>query len=430
MPPLRNPIPTPYLQARFCKQACEGSGRDEALFESKGFRLEPRDQHDIKSLPYHVYLPNFFPRDHAEAKDFDWEACPKNLTVGFYMRGTDWKVLQNIADDLHILAQLFLKSDEPMELANKSCSVVMRRLDGLLDKFPELRRHGVTLRVYLAGHSLGGTVSAAVAVMLQPWAEHHNATIHCTTFESPGLTPRYWRQASEQDPDSTSLDVWRERITNYVSMPNMINMCHPHLGRVVHIDNDEVDMTFGWVAHCAVSSAMRIWGWGGALRMLGLLGTGAATATELSAATSKFLHSAFGPTEVGVCISWYYYVEKDALVRKHGMGNMLECFSPDPAGLPYPHMAVEMKSWPTYGSFKQTLVKVLTPVIRSVVPFHPDNVGLHNLFNKRDFIRRKLLKLEGYEPMPGVNTFFQMIGPPEDAELEREPDELEMLLPG
>ncbi|GMH37111.1 hypothetical protein BSKO_04984 [Bryopsis sp. KO-2023] len=428
MPPLRNPIPTPYLQARFCKQASEGSGRDEALFESKGFRLEPRNQHDIQSLPFHAYLPKYFPRDRTEARDFDWDACPKELSVGFYVRGTDSQVLRNYVDDFHILAQIFLQSDEPMLLANRNCSVVIRRLDGLLERFPELKHHGITLRVYLAGHSLGGMVSAAVAVMLQHWADHHNATIHCTTFESPGLTQHYWRLASEQNPDSDDFDVWRERITNYVSMPNWINMCHPHLGRVVHLDNDEVEVTAGWVAQCALSSALRLWGWGGALRVLGLLGTGGATAAQLSTATSRFLTSALGPAEVGPVICWYYYVEKEVLVRKHGMGHLLDCFSPDSGGLPYPHMAVEMRKWPTYGSFKKTLSRILMPVLRSVVPFHPDNVGLHNVMNKRDFMRRKLAKLDGYEPMPYVKTFFQMIGPPEDAKLEREPDELDMLL--
>lgn len=47
-------------------------------------------------------------------------------------------------------------------------------------------------------------------------------------FESPGLTTYYHRLAVEVGDE----DYWQRRVTNYLAIPNPINMCQRHLGKI------------------------------------------------------------------------------------------------------------------------------------------------------------------------------------------------------
>ena len=73
-----------------------------------------------------------------------------------------------------------------------------------------------------AGHSLGGFAAATCLIL----CDH---ILTCTAFESPGLTTFYHRLAAQKGDE----DYWRARIANFLAIPNPINMCQRHLGRVV-----------------------------------------------------------------------------------------------------------------------------------------------------------------------------------------------------
>lgn len=73
-----------------------------------------------------------------------------------------------------------------------------------------------------AGHSLGGFAAATCLILC-------DRILTCTAFESPGLTTFYHRLAAQQGGE----EYWRERITNYLAIPNPINMCQKHLGRII-----------------------------------------------------------------------------------------------------------------------------------------------------------------------------------------------------
>ena len=78
------------------------------------------------------------------------------------------------------------------------------------------------MRCSNAGHSLGGFAAATCLILC-------DRILTCTAFESPGLTTFYHRLAAQQGGE----EHWRERITNYLAIPNPINMCQKHLGRVI-----------------------------------------------------------------------------------------------------------------------------------------------------------------------------------------------------
>jgi hypothetical protein len=78
-------------------------------------------------------------------------------------------------------------------------------------------------RASRAGHSLGGFAAATCLILC---SDH---ILCCTAFESPGLTTFYHRLAAQRGDE----DFWRARITNYLAIPNPINMCQRHLGRII-----------------------------------------------------------------------------------------------------------------------------------------------------------------------------------------------------
>ena len=53
----------------------------------------------------------------------------------------------------------------------------------------------------------------------------------CVTFENPGVA-KYWRKKAEQAHDQQH---WEDKVLNYVTYPNPINTCLPHIGKVVRL---------------------------------------------------------------------------------------------------------------------------------------------------------------------------------------------------
>lgn len=72
------------------------------------------------------------------------------------------------------------------------------------------------------GHSLGGFTAVSCVVLCE---RLHSAV----AFEAPGLTTFYLRASACRGGPA----FWRERVTTYLAIPNPINMCQSHLGRIV-----------------------------------------------------------------------------------------------------------------------------------------------------------------------------------------------------
>ena len=102
-----------------------------------------------------------------------------------------------------------------------------------------------------AGHSLGGFTAASCAIL--------NTKIqHSTTFEAPGLTTFYHKLAAKLGDES----FWDARITNYVTIPNPINMCQKHLGEVYRVyTRTECRTDMLHIFKCLFGSCVRTLNW-------------------------------------------------------------------------------------------------------------------------------------------------------------------------
>lgn len=78
---------------------------------------------------------------------------------------------------------------------------------------------------FTAGFSLGSFIATSCMVAL------HDRILAATNFESPGLTTYYHRLAHRIGDEA----YWRSRCVNYLTIPNPINMCQPHLGRIIRV---------------------------------------------------------------------------------------------------------------------------------------------------------------------------------------------------
>eukprot|EP00803_Ostreobium_quekettii_P011029 evm.model.scf_777.3 EVM.evm.TU.scf_777.3 scf_777:54464-56834(-) len=390
--------PTPYQQARFClEMGAWGSVPNEPAFLSQGYALRPIHP-TLPDLRVVMYVPLYFPRNKSVGRNFDWRRLPEEVGVGFVVQGTDGQVLDTVRADWDVFWKR-VAGDGPVEVAQRASSLVLQRLDDLIDDFPELGQRKVV--VHLAGHSLGGLVAAAVAVMLQPWAEWRGGEIKTTTFDSPGLVPHYWVVAREQSGD---LGAWRSRMVNYLAYPNAINMMHRHLGRIVFLDVlGEAPVTFGWAANCVASSALRAWPWAAAIGQVavaaGLEGTLRESPSIYQMATALTVQLGnVGPLEVMAGVATYLGLEVGHLMEQHRISTVLRCFNSDEAGEPWADMATEMESWPCYESLGKMLRLHLRSFVEFFVPFLPGNAGVHNLRNRRRFLMSRLERLEGFIP--------------------------------
>lgn len=103
----------------------------------------------------------------------------------------------------------------------------------------------------LAGHSLGGFTAASCAIL-------NTKISHCTTFEAPGLTTFYHKLAAQ----SGDASFWDGKITNYVTIPNPINMCQKHLGEVYRVyTRTECKTDVLHIFKCLFGSCVRTLNW-------------------------------------------------------------------------------------------------------------------------------------------------------------------------
>ena len=102
-----------------------------------------------------------------------------------------------------------------------------------------------------AGHSLGGFTAVSCAIL-------NRSICHCTAFEAPGLTTFYHTLAAQRGGP----EYWEDKITNYFTIPNPINMCQKHLGRMHRVyTRTELRTDFLHVFKCLFGSCVRTLNW-------------------------------------------------------------------------------------------------------------------------------------------------------------------------
>lgn len=85
----------------------------------------------------------------------------------------------------------------------------------------------------ITGHSLGAWLAELSAFYCHAYFNYRN--IKAVTFDSPGTVPMINKLQSNIESKDTQVDVNDIEIVTYLSMPNFVNCCNQHLGKVYRI---------------------------------------------------------------------------------------------------------------------------------------------------------------------------------------------------
>jgi len=371
----------------------------DRIYKTKGVLNETLQEHGFKhyaeiELPKvdcFMYLPASFPQNREEAAKFDFASLrDKSVAVGVCIGGT---YLSNGWDEkCRLGVQGILRINHNCSSADKAATQIFLALDDFYREFIELRKHNVSLEVHICGYSLGGLFAQVTTVLLQDWATTTQNKVTCHTFESPGI-PEMYHEISQNYTDDPE-KFWRERITNFKSIPNPLNTVFQDLGRVFHLKNIEhINWSRSWVIKCIAGTARRLVFWTHVIKGFGVR-SDEKSFNSMTEVERKCAVAAAIAVELGMDLC--------EVVRNHDVALMLGCFDPK-SGTLLPSCCIEMQQWPIYDNFEDTAMKLIQNISQGLLFLDPRNAGLHTLFlfgGKRGFVERKLRRIPGYLPMP------------------------------
>lgn len=286
--------------------------------------------------------------------------------------------------------QGILKINHNCSSADKTATQIFLALDDFYRDFTELSLYNISLDIHICGYSLGGLFAQVTTVLLQDWANVTHSEVKCRTYESPGV-PEMYHEISRHFADDADT-YWKERVSNFKSLPNPLNTVFEDIGRVFHLKNTaHIKRDTKWVMKCIAGSTKRILFWTSLMKGFGI------TSIEK---TFDCLDVGQQRQIIGVAMALELGMDLCEIVRTHDVQLMLGCFND--AGEMLPNVCVEMRRWPIYANFEETAMNLIQNVTQGLVLLDPRNAGLHTLFlfgGKRGFVERKLSTIPGYLPM-------------------------------
>ncbi|DBA86511.1 hypothetical protein WJX79_003350 [Trebouxia sp. C0005] len=175
--------------------------------------------------------------------------APQEAASVFTWRGTDTSAgIQMAKAQLKCNMELRQDPDHDIDIVEEAVVYMDDKLKKLTEQFPDTQwTH------YTTGHSLGGFVANACQIHFDDQLKK------CVTFENPGVA-KFWRKKAEQAHDEQH---WQEKVLDYVTYPNPINTCLPHIGKVVRLQlGVHKSFSIPHVIRCVMGSTLRAMVWG------------------------------------------------------------------------------------------------------------------------------------------------------------------------
>jgi hypothetical protein len=237
------PFPTPHVLAQFAKIAYtkyEGKETD-AQYEA---RLALPDGWKLLTTASNIGWFSFLSNGYFGAAY--WH--PEHQQVVIAHRGTNPKDVGALWTDLKgvVQNQFVSRINSASTFAHKVVEVLQA----------VSQKKGVNFQLFFTGHSLGGWLAQITTfttkylttkgnIFLKNDNDQHFYHPHTVVFESPGCKNMLSEMADKLDVrlEDRSIDLELLDITSYLSAPNRINTCNPHVGTVYRIFTDLSDMS-------------------------------------------------------------------------------------------------------------------------------------------------------------------------------------------
>eukprot|EP00891_Asterochloris_glomerata_P008904 jgi/Astpho2/8904/Aster-x0372 len=292
---------------------------------------------------------------------------PQALSTGgkvaaavFSFRGTRLNKSANLRADLQLMRDL----DAELFVTQRATKKVAKHMHRLKEQSPD-----VQWGFFVTGHSLGGFTAASCCIL-------DERILHAVTFESPGLTTFYHKLAGQIGNEQ----YWQERVTNYLALPNPINMCQMHLGRLLRVyTRIEARTDMYHICKCLFGTSIRILNWMLAANLC-------LTFLRILTGGVSSLWACFGiltADKAIACITGMHWAVPQAFDGSTGL----------------PRRCVEMSSWPRMdrlgGSFWLHLKRAL---LESFFPTSTSE-GVSVMFDRNFLIEARVRLLPGYDEL-------------------------------
>lgn len=180
--------------------------------------------------------------------------APRKAASVFAWRGTDTSAgFQMAKAQMKCNMELRQDPDHDIDIVEEAADYMDSQLQRLSEQFPDTEwTH------YTTGHSLGGFVANACQIRFDDQLQK------CVTFENPGVA-KYWRKKAEKAHDQQH---WEKKVLNYVTYPNPINTCLPHIGQVVRLQlGVHKSFSVPHIIRCMMGSSLRAMVWASAINL-------------------------------------------------------------------------------------------------------------------------------------------------------------------
>ncbi|BDA43970.1 hypothetical protein COCOBI_05-1540 [Coccomyxa sp. Obi] len=312
----------------------------------------------------------------------------------FALRGTRLTKAGTVQADI----QLMKDRDAELYYSQRALKHVHKHIRRLTLQQPD-----VQWGFFTTGHSLGGFAACCCLIL----CDH---ILTCTAFESPGLTTFYHRLAAQKGDE----DFWRARIVNYLAIPNPINMCQRHLGRIVrvHFPRLECRTDATHLLRCALGTGVRVLNWGLAASA-GVSALCLAAGISRSALICRMIEAWASECALEVAVppvaaSAYWSLHSAAamvatrlgttlryILQQHSMWHMAQAFDPMSGG---PRQCIEMESWPRMERMTETFGATVGRALLESFYATASTEGLSVIFNRTAMVEARIRRLPGYVP--------------------------------
>ncbi|KAK9843785.1 hypothetical protein WJX81_006264 [Elliptochloris bilobata] len=312
----------------------------------------------------------------------------------FAFRGTRLTKAGTVAADLELLKD----RDAELYYSARALRHVRRHVRRLQAAAP-----AVQWAYFTTGHSLGGFTAVSCAVLCD---RMHSAV----AFEAPGLTTFYHRAAACRGGPA----FWRERVTTYLAIPNPINMCQSHLGRIVrvHFPRLECRTDATHVVRCLLGTGVRLVNWALAASA-GVSAMCLAFGVSRNVLVCRLFELIASECAVEVAVppvaaSAYWGLQSAAafvaarlgttlrhILQQHSMWHMAQAFNPETGG---PARCVEMAGWPKLDSVSETFGATLRRALVEAFWATSTTEGVSVLFDRTAMVEARVRALPGYQP--------------------------------
>lgn len=284
-----------------------------------------------------------------------------------------------------VIARLGLSQAGHVQLFNQMQSQLSRHLNSerIEQAVDKIKQSFPQYTISITGHSLGGATAEILAARV---------ALAAVTFDSPGT-----QGIIDRDHQDRHYTYDPKQFISFMSAPNIINCCHPHVGTCYRLYIPHVQA--GWTATHVASGLF-----GSASRLATAVTAGLTVAVGISICKGAppitiakglagFIGKSLAVTALPDILTQLLFRSISWTTRQHSIQNIVDCFNND--GFPHTSKVWKVQEWPHL--LDRLAWSRLQRTLEYFKPFQDSNRGIHNLFDEDSVLEAQTRALPNYK---------------------------------